>query len=273
MPRYSANINVMMNAVRKASRGIMRDFGEVEKLQVSKKGPNDFVSAADIKAEEILYEELSKARPQHGFVLEESGKIKGKDSEYRWLVDPLDGTNNFLHGLPLFCSAVALERKISDTNREIVAAVVIAPAQQEIFWAEKGEGAWLESGANSGINRLRVSARTKINEAMLCSGSMKSGVEATAKLLPNVASIRSLGSTVLALAYVAAGRFDGFFQATPKMWDIGAGMLMIKEAGGGVSDYTGKHNPLVSDSILASNEYLHMPLVKALKQSNKSLNH
>lgn len=266
MPQYSPNINVMLKAVRRAARSMVRDFGEVENLQVSQKGPGNFVSAADIKAEEILFEELSKARPDYGFVLEESGKVKGKDGEYRWIADPLDGTLNFLHGYPHFCTSVALEKKLPNGKTEIIASVTEVPMQQETFWAEKGGGAWLES-AGGGTTRLRVAGRSNLGDALVCAGSLKRDVKYAVSLAPKVAGIRCLGSTVLGMAYVAAGRYDCFYQTSPYLWDISAGLLLVQEAGGCVTDINGKGDVLKADSIVATNSSLQLEILRQLQQA------
>jgi myo-inositol-1(or 4)-monophosphatase len=255
----SALLNVMCNAAIKASRCLVRDFGEVEQLQVSTKGPGDFVSAADHKAEKILYEELSKARPQYGFLMEESGRIQGQDDRFCWVIDPLDGTTNFLHGIPHFAISIALEKE-----GELLAGVIYNPILDEMYTAEKGAGAFLNN------RRLRVSGRKKLSEGVLSTGLSvdPSEMAEIAKILyyvrPQVASVRSFGATSLDLAYVAAGRLDGFWYTQFGPWDIAAGIILIREAGGKVSEINGGKDILKNKSILASNQYLHSLISKLL---------
>lgn len=225
----SANVNVMIKAARKAARGLLRDFGEVEQLQVLVKGPGDFVSRADMKAEEVIRAELMEARPNYGWLGEEGGEAKGADPTRRWIVDPLDGTTNFLHGMPHWSISIALEHK-----GEIVAGVVHDPVKDEIFVAEKGSGAWLND------RRLRVSGRKEMMEMIFATGlpyAAQSGVLPQAlremgAVIPRCAGIRRMGSAALDLAYVAAGRVDGFWQYGLKPWDMAAGLLLVREAGG-----------------------------------------
>ena len=228
MSQWSANINVMMKAARIASRSLMRDFGEVENLQVSRKGPGDFVSRADTRAEETIHEILTEARPNYGFLAEESNELIGEDPTRRWIVDPLDGTTNFLHGLPHWAISIALEHK-----GEIVAGVVFNPTGEEMFVAEKGNGAWLND------RRIRVSQRRDWNECLFATGlpfgareDLPETLKDLSKLLPGSAGVRRLGAASLDLAYVAAGRFDGFWERQLHYWDIAAGLILIKEAGG-----------------------------------------
>jgi myo-inositol-1(or 4)-monophosphatase len=265
MPRYSATIYVMVNAARKAGRRLARDFGEVENLQVSKKGPADFVSAADLKAEQILREELEKARPGYTFVLEEAGTVEGSDQSHRWIIDPLDGTTNFLHGIPHFAISIALER-----DGELVAAVLHNPITDEIFWSERGKGAYLND------RRLRVSARGRLNEAVLATGIPHVGrpepevfQRELAELMPQVAGLRRFGAASLDLGYVAAGKFDGFWERNLSIWDIAAGVLLVREAGGMVSDPSGQPKSLETGNIAATNGALHTPLINALKSAAK----
>lgn len=259
MPQTSPLLTVMIAAARKAARGLARDFGEVEHLQVSKKGPADFVSAADIRAEKILLEELSKARPGYGFLLEERGAVEGTDKTHRFLVDPLDGTLNFLHGLPHFAISIALERE-----GELVAGVVYDIPKNELFWAEKGRGAYLNE------RRLRVSARTRLSESVIATGIPFQGKpghelfrEELARLTPLVAGIRRWGSAALDLAYVAAGRYDGFWERNLAPWDLAAGALLVREAGGLARELDGG-NFLETGSILAANASLAPELAKLL---------
>ena len=251
MTQTSAIINVMTAAARKASRKLIRDFGEVENLQVSKKGPADFVSAADLRAEKILHGELSHARPKFGFLMEEGGEIEGEDRANRWIIDPLDGTTNFLHGIPHFSITIAHERE-----GEILAGIVYEPLRDELFWAEKGAGAFVND------NRLRVSARTNIAEAVLATGFPRLG-RSQPEFLPRLdtvlrrtAGVRRFGSAALDLAYVAAGRFDGFWEDGLAPWDLAAGLLLVREAGGLIGDPKGTGNPLETGNIIAANPNL-----------------
>jgi myo-inositol-1(or 4)-monophosphatase len=249
----------MIEAARKAGKGLTRDFGELGELQVSKKGLADFVSAADIKAEQVIFEALEKARPGYSFLGEERGLIEGTDKSHRWIVDPLDGTTNFLHALPHFAVSMALEREGS-----LVAAVVFNPATGDLYWAEKGKGAYLNNE-----KRLRVAARTRLEEAVIATGIPFLGHGQHAKFLKElhqlsqrVAGVRRFGSAALDLAFVAAGRFDAFWERDLKPWDMAAGMLLITEAGGKFSDIDNSDaNPLDTGAILAANLELH-PLVE-----------
>jgi myo-inositol-1(or 4)-monophosphatase len=261
MATRSATINVMARAAEKAAKGLIRDFGEVEQLQPSRKGPADFVSAADLKAEKILRAELQKARPDFGFLLEESGEIAGRDKSHRWIIDPLDGTTNFLHGLPFWAISIALER-----DGEIVAGMVYEPVRDEMFWAEKGGGAFINH------QRLRVSGRRKLDEAVIATGMPFKGRGDVAAYLPQLqaimtetAGVRRFGAASLDLAYVAAGRFDGFWETGLFPWDVAAGLLLITEAGGFVSEIGAGRDPLNGGSILAANDHLHLPLAKVLR--------
>lgn len=252
----------MTGAARKASRRLMRDFGEVEQLQVSRKGPADFVSAADLRTEKILRETLHQARPDYGFLMEESGS-SGGESESRWIVDPLDGTTNFLHGIPYFAISIALERR-----KEIVAGVVYEPVRDEMYWAEKGIGAYMND------RRLRVSARERLNDAVVATGIPHRGRAAPdaylpmlGAVMPEVAGIRRAGAAALDLAYVAAGRYDGFWELGLSAWDIAAGLVLVREAGGMVTEISGGGAMLASGSILATNERLHAPLGKILRHA------
>ena len=249
MSQMSANINIMIKAARRASRSLMRDFGEVENLQVSAKGPGDFVSRADLKAEEMLKEELMDARPNYGWLAEESSEIAGADPTRRWIVDPLDGTTNFLHGLPHWAISIALEHK-----SDIVAAVVYNPVGEELFAAEKGAGAWMND------RRLRSSGRTNMIEMIFATGlpfAGRSDLPETlgdlARILPGCAGVRRWGAASLDLAYTAAGRYDGFWERNLKPWDIAAGILLVKEAGGLIDDMENGNNPMAEGNIIASN--------------------
>ncbi len=261
MSPRSAVVNVMVRAAEKAGRALVRDFGEVEQLQVSRKGPADFVSNADLKAEQIVRAELARARPGYGFLMEESGAVAGRDGEHRWIVDPLDGTTNFLHGLPQWAVSIALER-----SGEIVAGVVHNPIQDQMFWAEKGQGAFLNS------QRLRVSQRRRLDEALVGTGSPfrghgdwdRFGRELEA-VVASTAGVRRFGSASLDLSLTAAGRFDAFWESDLKPWDVAAGALIVAEAGGFVTELNGGRNPVYGATILAANPHLHQPLLKLLK--------
>ena len=246
----SANLNIMIKAARKAARGLLRDFGEVENLQVSRKGAADFVSRADLKAEATLKEELMGARPNYVWVAEEGGEEKGSDQTRRWIVDPPDGTTNFLHGLPHWAISIALEHK-----GEIVAGVVLDAAKDEIFVAEKGAGAWLND------NRLRVSSRREMTEMLFATGIPFAGTKGLpetltdlSRLMPRCAGVRRFGAAALDLAWVAAGRYDGFWERGLKPWDMAAGLLMVREAGGFVEALSDKEAaPFDTGDIIASN--------------------
>jgi len=250
--RRSAYLNVMVDAAEKAGRALIRDFGEVEQLQVSKKGPGDFVSTADKKAEKILKEELLKARPTYGFLLEEEGEVKGEDGSYRWIVDPLDGTTNFLHGLPHWSISIALEK-----DKEIVAGVIHDPIKNELFHAEKGGGAF------SSAKRLRVSGRTSLVDGLVGVGDKFFNESCT---FPSGLGVRRMGSACLALAYVAAGRLDAYWEESPKPWDKAAGCLIVKEAGGYVSEIDGGKNFVYGRGVLAANPSLHTDLLQRFQQ-------
>ncbi|CAA7617786.1 Inositol-1-monophosphatase [Candidatus Terasakiella magnetica] len=257
----SALLNVTMAAARKAARSLVRDYGELEQLQVSMKGPADFVSSADIKAEKTLRQELKKARPHYGFLLEEGGEIAGDDKSHRWIIDPIDGTTNFLHGIPNFCISIALER-----DGEIIAGVIYQPLGDEMFHAERGAGAFLNE------RRLRVSARRKLEESVLTTGIPflgRPGHEVFLKelgaVMKTVAGVRRFGSAALDLAYVAAGRCDGYWEAGIKPWDIAAGIILVREAGGYVTDYDGGTRMMETGEVVASNDHLHQPMLKLLK--------
>ena len=256
----TALISVMNNAARKASRLLMRDFGEVEQLQVSRKGPGDFVSEADRRTENILHEELHKARPGFGFLMEEGGAIEGENANERWIIDPIDGTTNFLHGIPHFAISIAVER-----DKELVAGIVYEPVRDEIFWAERNEGVFLNR------RRLRVSERSDMADALIATGipfGKRPGKKAFSAMLTaamdKTAGVRRQGSAALDLAYVAAGRYEGFWEVGLSPWDIAGGIVIVREAGGLVSQIDGRDNMLYGDSILASNQRLYDPLRKLL---------
>ncbi len=259
MALRSALLNVMVMAARKAARSLVRDFGEVEQLQVSRKGPADFVSAADLKVEKFLVNELRKARPDWGFRLEEGGAIEGKDQTTRWVIDPLDGTTNFLHGIPHFAISIGVEHL-----GEPVAGVILDPIKDELFSAEKGQGAFFND------RRLRVSARSKLTDAVVATGLPFNGKEGhdrsareLAVMMPEIAGIRRMGAASLDLAYVAAGRFEGFWEHGLAPWDVCAGIVLVREAGGVVTGIKGPEDPLTAGSLLAANDSLH-PVLKTL---------
>jgi myo-inositol-1(or 4)-monophosphatase len=259
MTQASANINVMIKAARKAGRGLLRDFGEVENLQVSAKGPGDFVTRADLKAEEVVRAELAEARPNYGWLGEETGAAKGADPTRRWLVDPLDGTTNFLHGLPHWSVSIGLEHK-----GEVVAGVVYDPVKDEIFVAEKGAGAWVND------RRLRVSGRREMSEAIFATGGredLPGTLRAFATLTPRTAGIRRWGSAALDLAYVAAGRFDGFWERGLNPWDVAAGLLLVREAGGFAGTIEADGNPVEDGSLVVANPNLYETLRTALREA------
>lgn len=264
MHTYPPVIKIMLDASRKAARGLVRDFGEVENLQVSKKGAKDFVTSADLRAESVIIRELQKARPGYSILSEEAGYIKGDDEEYCWIIDPLDGTNNFIHAYGFFCINIALEKTLYNGKKEIVAALTEAPILKEIFWAEKGSGAWLETAEVSGAARLRVSARTKTSESLLAIGSFNSDIKNNPAFLNNFMATRCTGSTALALAYTAAGKFDCFIHNGAKPWDIASGVLLINEAKGAVSDISGRQKMFEDNSIFAANSDLHPQVLKKI---------
>lgn len=259
----SAILNVMMGAARKAGRGMVRDFGEVEKLQVSMKGTADFVTSADIQAEKVLRQELQKARPGFGFLMEEGGEIVGSDASHRWIIDPIDGTTNFIHSIPHFAISIGLER-----DGEIIAGVVYEPISDSLFHAEKGAGAYLNEW------RLRVSARRKLEESVICTGIPHQGrpgrehyIKELVAVMDSTAGVRRFGAASLDLAYVAAGRCDGYWEHGLKPWDMAAGIVLVREAGGYVSDLDGKNDMMGCGDIVAGNDQLHMKLVSLLKKA------
>ena len=261
----SANLNLMIKAARKAGRSLVKDFREVENLQVSSKGPGDFVSKADREAERIIKEELMGARPTYGWLGEETGEQEGADPTRRWIVDPLDGTTNFLHGLPHWAVSIALEHK-----GEVVSAVVYDPAKDEMFIAEKGAGAWLNDS-----RRIRVSGRKQMIESIFATGIPFAGrgtLPATLKdlgrLMPVCAGVRRYGAAALDLAYVAAGRYEGYWERGIHAWDMAAGMLLVKEAGGFVGPVREGDNPLEKGAIIAGNGELFQPLTKILRSED-----
>ena len=260
MALRSALWTVMTAAAQKAARGLKRDFGEVEQLQVSRKGPSDFVSTADVKAEKVLRQELLKARPRFGFLLEEGGEIKGEDGHHRWIIDPIDGTTNFLHGIPHFAISIGLEM-----DGEIIAGLVFNPIVDEMYYAEKGKGAFLND------RRLRVSARDSLADALLATGIPFRGRPGHApflaeleRVMPQVAGVRRAGTASLDLAYVAAGRYDGYWEKGLQPWDVAAGILLVREAGGFVSDFDGTKEDLAKGHLVAANAKLHKPILDLL---------
>ncbi|HEY3800580.1 MAG TPA: inositol monophosphatase family protein [Caulobacteraceae bacterium] len=263
MTTPSALVKVMTEAARKAARGLNRDFGELGELQVSKKGAADFVSAADLKAEQTLFEELLRVRPGYGFLGEERGEIAGTDKTHRWIVDPLDGTTNFLHAIPHFAVNIALER-----DGIVVAAVTYNPATHDHFWAERGRGAYLND------KRLRVAGRTRLDEAVLATGIPFRGHGQHARFLKElhqiaqqVAGIRRFGAAALDLAWVAAGRFDGFWERDLGAWDIAAGLLLVAEAGGVVTDAEGGEASPDKGSVCAASPVMHALMLERLRSA------
>jgi myo-inositol-1(or 4)-monophosphatase len=263
MAVLSPLLNVTIGAVRKAARHVKRDFNEVEQLQVSRKGAADFVTQSDLAAEKILREELSKARPDFGFVLEESGIIEGKDKEHRWHVDPIDGTTNFIHGVPHFAISVGLERAGT-----LIAGVIYNPITDELYHAERGKGAYLND------RRLRVSGRREMSESLFATG-LNFGphgdpdrfYEQYKSVTKVAAGVRHFGSAALDLAYVAAGRYEGFWEIGLSSWDVAAGIVLIREAGGQVSDMTGGTDVLGRVGIVAGNQEIHPHLLRILKNT------
>jgi myo-inositol-1(or 4)-monophosphatase len=255
----------MRNAALKAGKALIRDFGEVEQLQVSQKGPADFVTKADLKTEEFLRHELEKARPGYSFEMEEAGTIVGPDQSHKWYIDPIDGTTNFIHSLPQFAISVGLERE-----GQLVAGVVYAPVLDELFAAEKGRGAWLNE------RRLRVAGRRKLTESILATGIPFAGrpgherfLAELEEMMRSVAGVRRFGAASLDLAYVAAGRFDGYWERGLKSWDIAAGTLLVREAGGLVTDEAGSNDVIGAPAIIAANFDLHPEILKLLAAARR----
>lgn len=259
---YSPNITVMTAAAYKAGAKLLRDFGEVENLQVSQKGPGDFVTNADRRSEKIIFEELQKARPDFSFLMEESGEVKGADKSHRFIIDPLDGTNNFLHGLPHFSISIALEK-----NGELIAGVIYDPVKDEMFYTERGQGAFMND------RRLRVSGRHQLDKCLVGCGPLSIRrtddvyVEQVRHISRRVACTRQMGSAALDLAYVAAGRFDIYFEQHLKPWDMAAGILLVREAGGIIRDFSGKTNCMESNQIIACNDRLYPLFNKAMQET------
>ena len=263
--QHSALLNVMIGAARKAARALKRDFGELEKLQVSMKGPANFVSAADRRAEETLHAELTKARPGYCFLGEEGGRREGADKTHTWIVDPLDGTTNFLHGIPQFAISIALER-----DATIVAGLIYNPANEEMFVAERGKGAFLND------QRIRVAARRRLVDSVIACGLPHYGHgdiglsrKEVGTMQEHVAGLRRFGAAALDLAWVAAGRIDGYWERHLKPWDLAAGLIMVREAGGFVSDCDGGDDVFQKGHVVAGNEIIHKELVAVLKRADK----
>ena len=260
MKLSSANINVMVKACRRAAKVLIRDFGEIENLQVSLKGPGDFVTASDKRVEKILIEELQKARPDYSIPSEEIGEINN-DKSFRWIIDPIDGTANFLHGIPHFAISIGLEK-----NKEIICGIIYDPIKDEMFVAEKGNGSYLNN------QRIRVSSRSKLKDCIIFTGGPKQKSKdrelalteykkfSTKTLIP----IRKMGSAALDLAYIAAGRCDGFWQRNLNYWDIAAGIIIIKEAGGFVTDFSGGDKYIENKTILATNSRINKEMIEVL---------
>lgn len=266
MALKSAVINVMEMAAQKAGRKLNRDFGEVEQLQVSRKGPAGFVSSADLKAEKVLKEELFKARPNIAFLLEEEGEINLGDGSGRWIVDPLNGTTNFLHGIPHFCISIALEQ-----NGELTAALIYNPITDETYWAEKGRGAYLND------MKIRVSARRDMQYSLLATGiaphgpdSHKTFIHSMDAITSEVSGVRCFGSPALDLAYIATGKYEGFWDSNLNKWDIAAGLLLVREAGGSVTNFRGKDMAYKTGEVLATNGVIHGPLTRLLATARKA---
>ena len=263
---HSALLNVMIAAARKTARALKRDFGELEKLQVSLKGPANFVSSADRRAEETLFQELSKARPGYGFLGEEGGARAGADTSHRWIVDPLDGTTNFLHGIPQFAISIALEREGS-----VVAGLVYNPASEEMFIAEKGNGAFLNE------QRIRVAGRKRLADSVVACGLPHIGrgdlalaAKETGAMQAQVAGLRRFGAAALDLAWIAAGRLDGYWERDIKPWDMAAGSILVREAGGFVSDCDGGTDMFTKGHIVAGNDAIHKELLRVLKEAGRA---
>jgi myo-inositol-1(or 4)-monophosphatase len=261
MKLSSANINVMVKACRKAAKTIIRDFGEIENLQVSLKGPGDFVTASDKQVEKILIDELQKARPEYSILSEEIGEIN-KDPSFKWIIDPIDGTANFLHGIPHFAISLGLEH-----NKEIICGIIYDPIKDEMFTAEKGNGSYVNN------KRIRVSSRSKLKDCIIFTGGPKMGSkdqdvslkEYNAFSSKVLTPIRKLGSASLDMAYVAAGRCDGFWQRNLKYWDIAAGIILVKEAGGFVTDFYGENQYIQNKTILVTNSKINEEMIEVLK--------
>ena len=259
----SANLNLMIKAARAAGRSLAKDFREVENLQVSMKGAGDFVSKADIAAEAIIREQLTEARPTYGWVGEESDAVDGEDPTRRWIVDPLDGTTNFLHGMPHWAVSIALEHK-----GEVVAGVIYDPTKDEMFFAEKGQGAWMNE------SRMRVSGRRRLIECVFATGLPFAGradlpdtLQDLARILPTCAGVRRWGSAALDLAYVAAGRYDGFWERNLHSWDMAAGLVIVREAGGLVEPLNAAGEILTDGEVICANEPVFEQFSKIIREA------
>ena len=260
MKLNSANINILVKACRKASKTLIRDFGEIEKLQVSLKGPGDFVTASDKKVEKILIEELTKARPNYSILSEEIGQINN-DESFKWIIDPIDGTSNFLHGIPHFAISIGLEH-----DKEIICGIIYDPIKDEMFTAERGNGAYLNN------KRMRVSSRLKLKDCMICTGGPRQKSKNRELVLQEyerfsskvLIPIRKLGSASLDMAYVAMGRCDGFWQRNLSYWDIAAGIILVKESGGFVTDFDGENQYIQNKTILVTNSKINEEMIKVL---------
>lgn len=267
MATRSPAINVMVKSAMKAARQLLHDFNEVEQLQVSKKGPADFVSTADTAAENTITSELRRARPDYGFLLEEGNAVESKDPQgRRWIIDPLDGTTNFLHGIPHFAISIALEEA-----GEIVSGVIYEPTRDEMFWAEKGKGAYLND------RRLRVSARRNMEDSVFATGiptlrgkDHDTYLKHLEAVMTRCSSVRRFGAAALDLAYVAAGRYDGYWERGLSAWDVAAGMLLVKEAGGYCTDYKNRDKCIETGEVVAANDAVHGKLIKTLRDATKA---
>ena len=264
----TALINVMSAAAIKAGKGVLRDFSEVDQLQISRKGVANFVTAADTRTEKFLQKELLKVRPTFGFLMEEGGEVKGKDDRFRWIIDPIDGTSNFIHAISYFCISIGLEERKPDGKSEIIAGVTYDPIHNELFAAEKGKGAFVNG------RRITVSNRPAVEDALLVTGNPNSSPNQdghSLKLLGNLigsgATVRYFGATALDLAYLAAGRFDACWYFLAQPWDVAAGLIIVQEAGGIVSTMDGKPADIYSKSFIASNKHLHTTMQKLLVKS------
>jgi myo-inositol-1(or 4)-monophosphatase len=263
VPQRSATMTMMVRAAEKAGKALVRDFGELEKLQVTRKGVGDFVTQSDFKSEKILFEELSKARPDYGFLLEEGGKRAGKNPDYEWVIDPIDGTTNFMHGIPFWAISIGLVYK-----GKPIAGIVFNPISDEMYWAERGQGAYMNA------ERLRVSGRVNLEDAVIVAhqnfkGKLPVGLSAAEfkKIKTVIANTRIFGSTAMELCYVAAGKLDAYVDRGPKAWDFAAGMLIVQEAGGYVTEINGDKDKLpYADNILAANPKIHAQLLKILNE-------
>ena len=271
--RLSPHMHVMQAAARKAGRRLLHDFNEVEQLQVSVKAPSDFVSQADLRAEATLREELSKARPGYSFLMEESGASGSENWAWQWVVDPLDGTTNFLHGIPHWAISIGLERRLPDGESEIAAGLIYSPATDEMYWAERGGGAWVND------RRLRVAGRRELKDSVLATGIPFASAAVShrlafartlGQLMPVIAGIRRFGAAALDLAWVASGRFDGYWELGIKAWDMSAGLLLVREAGGFATEPDGDGDPRRSGDVVAANPHLHPRLCEVVADGQRA---